>query len=162
MAIPNELLEQAHHLANRERKHPRQASLRRAVSSAYYALFHLLIGEAVSQWKVVAHRPQLSRIFDHGRMNAASDRVRKPSLSPFTGQDPAIVAHLRNVATTFCDLYEHRQTADYDNATQWSRTEVLTLIDSVKEAFKSMKAIRNEGIANDYLLSLFVKERQQK
>lgn len=162
MAFPDELLEQAQHLANREPKHPRQASLRRAVSSAYYSLFHLLVGETVSHWKVAAQRPQLSRIFDHGRMNAASGRVLNPNLSPFTGQDPATVEHLKNVARTFCRLYEHRQTADYDNATQWSRTEVLTLIDSVKEAFKSMKAIRNEPIASDYLLSLFVKERQQK
>jgi len=41
MAFPNDLLEQAKHLAIREKKRPRQASLRRAVSTAYYALFHL-------------------------------------------------------------------------------------------------------------------------
>ena len=41
MTFPDELLEQAHHLANRERKRPRQASLRRAVSSAYYARFSI-------------------------------------------------------------------------------------------------------------------------
>ncbi len=43
MAFHDDLLEQANHLARRERGRPRQASLRRAVSSAYYALFHLLI-----------------------------------------------------------------------------------------------------------------------
>jgi uncharacterized protein (UPF0332 family) len=43
MAFPDDLLEQANHLANREPELPRQASLRRAVSAAYYALFHLLI-----------------------------------------------------------------------------------------------------------------------
>ena len=41
MSFPNDLLEQARHLANREPKRPKQASLRRAVSTAYYALFHL-------------------------------------------------------------------------------------------------------------------------
>ena len=46
MALSNDLLEQALHLATRESKRPRQASLRRAISSAYYGLFHLLIGEA--------------------------------------------------------------------------------------------------------------------
>jgi len=54
MSLHYDLLEQAQHLANRERKQPRQASLRRAISSAYYALFHLLISEAVSKWKVSA------------------------------------------------------------------------------------------------------------
>ena len=47
MAYPEDLLEQANHLARREPKRPKQASLRRAVSTAYYALFHLLIGQAV-------------------------------------------------------------------------------------------------------------------
>jgi len=160
MAFHDDLLEQAQHLANREHSHPRQASLRRAVSSAYYALFHLLITEAVSKWKITGQRPQLARIFEHARMNAASERVLNVRLFPFAGQNPAFVAHLKKIAKTFSQLYEHRQTADYDNATQWSRTEVLALIDSVGEAFKSMKAIRDEPIANDYLLSLFLKERR--
>jgi uncharacterized protein (UPF0332 family) len=49
MAFADDLLEQAYHLANRDRENPKQASLRRAVSTAYYALYHLLIDEAVSQ-----------------------------------------------------------------------------------------------------------------
>jgi hypothetical protein len=38
MSFADDLLEQAYHLANRESKKPKQASLRRAVSTAYYAL----------------------------------------------------------------------------------------------------------------------------
>ncbi len=41
-----ELLEQARHLANRRPRQPRQGDLRRAVSAAYYSLFHFLIDEA--------------------------------------------------------------------------------------------------------------------
>jgi len=93
-------------------------------------------------------------MFEHVRMNAASERVLNVRLFPFTGQDPVLVGHLKRIATTFSQLYEHRQTADYDTATQWSRTEVLAPIDSVAEAFKSMKEIRGEAIANDYLLSV--------
>jgi hypothetical protein len=118
MSLHDDLLEQAQHLANRERKQPRQASLRRAISSAYYALFHLLISEAVSKWKVSAQRPQLARIFEHARMNAASERVLNVKVFPFTGQDPAVVGHLKKVATTFSQLCEQRQPADYDLATQ--------------------------------------------
>ena len=160
MAFHDDLLEQARHLANRERKQPRQASLRRAISSAYYALFHLLIAEGVSKWKITAQRPRLARIFEHARMNAASERVLNVRLFPSTVRDPAAVAHLRRIAATFSQLYEYRQTADYDTATQWSRTQVLALIDAVAEAFKSIKAIRDEPIMNDYLLSLFLKERR--
>lgn len=45
MTLHHDLLEQAEHLAKRETKKPKQASLRRAVSSAYYALFHLLVSD---------------------------------------------------------------------------------------------------------------------
>lgn len=93
-------------------------------------------------------------------MNAASERVPNVRVFPFSGQDPAVVGHLKKVATTFSQLHEQRQTADYDLATQWSRTEVLALIESVAEAFRSVKAIRDEPIMNDYLLSLFLKERR--
>src|SRR5882672_3162989 len=157
MAFHDDLLEQAEHLANREAENPLQASLRRAISSAYYALFHLLIAESVSQWGIADQRPQLARIFEHTKMNSASTRVLNTNLFPFTGQDPAIVGHLKTVAATFCELYEHRQTADYDNSTHWSRNEVLALIDidRVREAFKSMESIRDVRIADDYLLSLF-------
>jgi len=70
-SLPEHLLEQAWHLAGRERTRPRQASLRRAVSTAYYAFFHFLIREAVRQIG-----PNLSednhnrayRWFDHAAM----------------------------------------------------------------------------------------------
>lgn len=44
----DDLLAQAKDLAFKEKKKPRQASLRRAVSSAYYSLFHLLLDEAAA------------------------------------------------------------------------------------------------------------------
>jgi hypothetical protein len=134
--------------------------LRRAVSSAYYALFHLLIDEAVAKWKIASQRKQLARIFEHARMNAASDRLLNAREFPFTGQDPAKVAHLRRIAATFGRLYVHRQRADYDTAFPWSRTDVVELIDSVADAFRSMQAIRDETITHDYLLSLFLKDRK--
>jgi uncharacterized protein (UPF0332 family) len=53
MALAEDLLEQARHLAKREPKRPKQASLRRAVSAAYYSLFHLLVSSAILQWKAL-------------------------------------------------------------------------------------------------------------
>jgi hypothetical protein len=72
MPYPAHLLEQAKHLANREKKRPRQASLRRAVSTAYYALFQLLIHEATLNWRRVDQRALLARFFEHGKMKAAT------------------------------------------------------------------------------------------
>jgi len=43
MGLAQDLLQQADHLATYEGVNPTQAGLRRSVSTAYYALFHLLI-----------------------------------------------------------------------------------------------------------------------
>jgi hypothetical protein len=59
MRLPEGLLEQAQHLVKREPKRPKQASLRRAISTAYYALFHLLISEAVLNWRRAEDRVEL-------------------------------------------------------------------------------------------------------
>lgn len=50
MAFPDDLLELSHDLANLHLESAHQASLRRAVSTAYYALFHFLISEATANW----------------------------------------------------------------------------------------------------------------
>jgi hypothetical protein len=43
VAYHDDLLQQALELVHSKQRKPKQASLRRAVSTAYYALFHLLI-----------------------------------------------------------------------------------------------------------------------
>jgi len=151
MPFPADLLEQAKHLANRERQRPRQASLRRAVSTAYYALFHLLISEATLNWKRVEQRHLLSRLFEHGKMKTASDKQRaechrfmNSNPPPPPGPELDCVRHLHQVANTFFQAQQQRHTADYDNATQWARTDVLTLIAVVDDAFRSWHAIRHE------------------
>jgi len=70
MRLPEGLLEQAQHLVKREHKRPKQASLRRAISTAYYALFHLLISEAVLNWRRAEDRVELARIFEHTHMRS--------------------------------------------------------------------------------------------
>jgi hypothetical protein len=44
--VHEDLLEQAVRLATLDAKKPKQVNLRREISSAYYALFHLLVDEA--------------------------------------------------------------------------------------------------------------------
>lgn len=159
MAYHDDLLRQAHQLVHREPRNPRQASLRRAVSTAYYALFHLLISEAVANWTRASLRAALGRAFDHGVMKAASNRIQDTRQFPFTGEDPRVVAALRDVAKAFAQLQEKRHTADYDNTTFWTRTEALAQVKSAAQVFKTWKSIRNEQIAQEYLVSLVVKRR---
>ncbi len=161
MPYPHDLLEQAKHLANREKRRPRQASLRRAVSTAYYALFHLLVNEATLNWKRVDQRSLLARFFEHGKMKSASDKQRadcnryfdsNPAPSP--GGEIIYMRHLHHVADAFLQAQRQRHTADYDNSATWTRTDAMTLIDLVASAFQSWHTIRDAPAAQAYLISL--------
>ena len=114
MAFHDDLLRQAIQLVHKEPKNPKQASLGRAVSTAYYALFHLLISESVSNWNLFAFRA-----FDHNVMKAASKRVLDARQFPLTGESPRVVAALKLVAEAFAQLQEKR------HATRAARLDVL-------------------------------------
>ena len=165
MAFAADLLEQAAHLANREPRRPRQASLRRSVSTAYYALFHLLIDEATRNWNRPAQRALLARAFEHGRMKQACDKqVRELGTLMRTVPPPrpdqlAIAQRLDQTCTTFIQTQQQRHTADYDNSKEWTRTEVLSLIANVTTAFANWRQIRNEDLAQDFLVYLLAKDR---
>ena len=75
MAYHDELLRQALELLNKDPANSTQADLRRAVSGAYYALFHLLISETVKHWSLDVLRDGLARMFDHRVMAKASERI---------------------------------------------------------------------------------------
>lgn len=159
MAYHDDLLIQAFMLVRKEPRKPRQASLRRAVSSAYYALFHLLVSESVANWRHADQRAALGRAFDHTSMKSASNRLQDTRLFKFTDENPTVVTALKYVAKIFAQLQEQRHTADYDNATFWTKTEALTQVASVQQAFSTWKSIRKERISQAYLMSLLVKKR---
>jgi uncharacterized protein (UPF0332 family) len=159
MAYHDDLLQQALRLVHNEPRNPKQASLRRAVSAAYYALFHLLISEAAANWNRANLRAALGRAFDHGNMKAASNCIQDTRQFPFPGENPRVVADLRSVAKTFAQLQEKRHIADYDNTTFWTKTEALSQVKSAEQAFDTWKPIRNQQIAQACLVSLMVKKR---
>jgi hypothetical protein len=71
-----DLFSQAETLAKLDPKKPKQANLRRAVSSAYYAVFHYLVHEACcvqigTQHSQAPYRNALGRAFVHTVMKQA-------------------------------------------------------------------------------------------
>ena len=165
MAYPEDLLEQARHLAQREPKRPKQASLRRAVSSAYYALFHLLASETAKNWKRPAERPTVERMLNHDPMGSVC-RKKRDELKAWLNTNPAAgpeldrAKHLLTVTTTFAGMLHHRHTADYDNSAKWTRFEASDIIDAVTGAFASWKAIKHHHDAQNFLVTLLLRERK--
>ena len=138
---------------------PKQADLRRSVSTAYYALFHLLINETVAHWDIASSRDKLARMFDHRVMKKASEQIFNSRVYPFTGENPAVVEKLKIVAGAFVQLQSKRHIADYDNSTFWSSTEALAEVVRAGEAFAAWDSIKDERIAQDYLVSLLIRPR---
>lgn len=159
MPFHDDLLRQAVQLVHKVPKNPKQVSLRRAVSAAYYALFHFLISETIANWNRPAARGKLARAFDHRSMKRASNRLLDPHLFPFNGEPSTTVETLRSIAKTFTQLQEKRHIADDDNTTEWTRIEALAEVKLAEQAFVKWKRIRNEPIAQAYLVSLLVKDR---
>lgn len=152
-SFADDLLQQAYHLARKERLNPRQASLRRAVSTAYYALFHLLLGEAVGKWGVARQRGVIARTFEHGKMNSVCQEHMKRFYK--TGR-PTDGVQFNRVAEAFEELQRLRHLADYDNSMVWSKTDAVAAIDTSTAAFKDWHSIRATDAAHDFLLQLFL------
>jgi hypothetical protein len=166
--LPEHLLEQAIHLALRERTRPRQASLRRAVSTAYYAIFHFLIREAVRQIGPHLNDDNYNRVyrwFDHGAMarvaRAFSEKiVRIPNSKDLLIQNNPDWIQL--VAFTFTELQEWRHSADYDPGAIFVRSEVVETIRIVDHVIRHWTAVKNTPEANTFLLSLLLWEKWGK
>jgi hypothetical protein len=142
-----------------------EANARRAVSSAYYALFHLLVRDAILNWKHVDHRSRLARSFDHKRMKDASTAILKDIGSVQNQEranpDPeeALGFKLWTVAQAFVDLQQARHRADYDIEEQFQPLDAAVNVAQAALAFSAWVEIRNEPLAQRYLYSLLFKDR---
>ena len=161
MTLHADLLKQAGFLARREPKRPSQASLRRAVSASYYALFHLLVDEA-TRLMFSGHgraplRPVAARAFRHSTMKALAKQFATPGvpakLAPALGAQP-IQPALVDVATTFQELQQARHEADYDLSRRFTRPEVILLIDLTQQAFDDWQSVRGTLQADTFLAGL--------
>ena len=155
MAYHDELIQHAEFLADLPGP-PKQADMRRAVSAAYYALFHLLTTEAASNWNNVHQQARFARLFDHGRMNAVSNRILQQK-APTDPAEAAVFDTLKKIAANFVTLQQQRHSADYDNSKNWSGTEVYEAILQAQEAMLSWGSIRNDPMAQDYLFDFIGK-----
>ncbi len=166
MSLALDLLEQAHHLSIREKKRPKQASLRRSISTAYYALFHLLTSEAAIQLAPAANeqtRASLQRWFDHQQMQRACGffsglKLSSPADKIFS--DP-LSPDLRSVARAFVQLQQLRHSADYDVATTWTRLQAQQSVQVARDAFGAWSRVRRSAEGNLLLLALLDLKRLQ-
>lgn len=120
---PDHLLEQASRLtAAPPTGAPRQADLKRAISTSYYGLFHAIVTAAADDFagRTKRESPRYALVYrsiDHRTLRSLCEDIVKSTLpakysryQPSGGFGPDLIA----VATAVVDLQEKRHLADYD------------------------------------------------
>jgi hypothetical protein len=135
-----------------------QIDFRRAVSAAYYAVFHLLTMTAAKHWAIVADRNRFARLFEHNKIKKASmdlpNRLKERlGVSP-SPQDRKTADALIFIAREFVALQQVRHTADYDNSKMWSYTEVENAITRPHTLYIRWNTVRYTPMAQSYLLDM--------
>jgi hypothetical protein len=136
---PEHLLDQADALMVRTRGGPhRQADLRRAISTAYYAVFHAIL-IAAADWVVGRSgrsSPRYSLVYrsiDHRLLSGLCHLLGQPSLPPKYRSfvpDSGFDVDIRAFARFVVELQQERHLADYDPSrrVEASRTDALIRI----------------------------------
>jgi hypothetical protein len=149
---PAKLLEAAHGFATHHQGQgrPRPVWLRRAVSSAYYALFHSIVltaSESLLPNCSNQDRLNLARSFSHQAISnvcqwVASGRGAPDYSLPLVNrlQGTPIVG----VATAFSSLRLQRHEADYDHLASFSKTKALAAIQDAERGIQELAAATPE------------------
>jgi uncharacterized protein (UPF0332 family) len=167
VSLHTELLAQAEHLARVGERRSSQASLRRAVSTAYYALFHLLVHEATVTFVAIpALRGHFSRAFEHANMKSVSQAFASPpqkedQLRELTGGD-MVPKELKEIAGTFVDLQNARHDADYNVTRFFTPLQVKDLVRRARKAFQDWESIKTNPLVSVYLLRMLLGKRRSR
>ena len=138
---PEDLIRIARHLAaggvGGRRGRPRQAELRRAVSAAYYALFHalarccadMLVGSTPARRRQPAWE-RAYRSLEHGVAKDRCNNQREMRQFP---------AEIQDFGQWFVVIQRYRHQADYVPEATFSRSQVLELISEADRAIAGFR-----------------------
>ena len=147
---------------------PRQANLRRAVSSAYYALFHRLCADATAGLvgSARSRRPAtrfVVRKFEHGRMRGVCEsfvgnngRPALPDPLRSTFDKQSLDPRLADVCEAFVELQGERHRADYDLFRPFKRRTATNLVVQAETALVAWEQVKNTEQARLFKLCLLV------
>jgi uncharacterized protein (UPF0332 family) len=138
------LIVTAKKLAVASPKKPRQADLKRAISTAYYALFHALAKDAADLLiGTGSNRPNaawthLYRSLEHGVAKSGCIAVKNIDFPPA----------IKDCALAFVQLQEMRHDADYDPNLRVRRGDALEAIKLAESAIGNLrKSDRRDRLA---------------
>ncbi len=146
-----------------------EADLRRGISTAYYALFHLLMKEAMTSFVTdPSFRSRVARALQHGPMKSVCEKynpARPNGAGQFVTQQshgfPAqiIAPDVRQIAAAFIALHEAREQADYeqadyDDGATIQHTEALAAVQQAETAFQAWLTAQADSSSVAFLQEL--------
>lgn len=136
MSLGDDLLVTARQLAKARPSKPRQADLRRAISTAYYAAFHALAHECGDRFvgtnktsRSTRAWAQAYRALEHG---FAKQQCRKAA-------DKGFPDRIVQFADAFLSLQEERHRADYDPTATYTRAETFISVQTAQQAISDFR-----------------------
>ena len=152
--MTDDFLATARRLAKASPKKPRQADLRRAISTAYYALFHAIARDAADlivgtgQSRAEAAWAHTYRALEHGFAKNACSQMRGLGFP----------AALCSCADAFANLQQARHNADYDPIHRITRVEALAAIEQAAQAIRDLMASSRKD-RRAFAVQLLLKKR---
>jgi len=140
---PDHLFEQAERLiVPSPAGAPRQVDLRRAISSAYYGLFHATLIAAADHFVGATKRstPKYALVYrsvNHRSLRSLGSQIIKPTLpTNFVPYGPrnAFGADIRAFAAAVVELQEKRHAADYDPLIRAESSDALLAVSVARSA----------------------------
>ena len=163
MSLAEELLEHARFLANLDPRTTSQANIRRAISAAYYAVFHLLaaeVAEQVSPDSPAGLRERTQRALEHTQMGKVAKAFSQEGATRVKDLPDDIVLpnpvsrELASIGNRFKELQDARHAADYDVSKYFYPTDALTQVQEAEEVCKDWKIEETSSNATVFLASL--------
>ena len=146
---PDHLLDQADRLiAPLGGGAPRQVDLRRAISNAYYGVFHAVVTEAADEFVGKTHRqtPRYAMVYrsvSHKSLRALCEDIVKEKLparySKYTPRD-GFESDLKALATAVVDLQEKRHLADYDPQFRVKTSDAVLAVATSRSALVRLRS----------------------
>jgi hypothetical protein len=131
-----------------------EAELRRGISTAYYALFHLLIDVTTARGVATAAlRAHVARNFEHRNMKAVCKQYTF-MVTDKAGQP--VPPEIQHISVAFVQLQEARHKADYDVTNTVTPLDAQTKVQMVKTAFNDWATVAVHPASDAFLTELLV------
>ncbi len=138
---------------------PRQAVLRRSVSTAYYAVFHALLGRVATTFVKAEFRKSRTlfyRALDHNNaktrcVKAGKTQLDNPEKSYFGFSH--FSAEIQNFANAFVQLQKLRHDCDYDPDFKIAKASTIAAIETAREAIENLATAQAQ---DDEMTTLFL------